>query len=542
MQLNLKTMFERAEAYFPRNEVVSRRPDGSRFRYTYGDFCKRTRKLASRLGELGVKPGERVATIAWNDYRHLELYFAIPCAGMTLHTVNLRLSEDHLTYIMNHAEDRVVFLPPDMVPVVEAVAPRLKSVKMYVVMDDKVPETSLSPVMSYEELVASGDENFPFEELDEYTPAAMCYTSATTGNPKGVIYTHRGLYLHSLMIQTADVFAISEKDKVLPVVPMFHVNAWGLPFTCVWLGAPLILPGTRPTPRDVLELITDEKPTVAAGAVTIGIDMLKILSDEPGRYDISSLRGLLLGGQATPKAIMEQYLNKYGVRIFTAWGATETAPIATCTQIKRHQLDLPIDEQLSIRERQGIPVAGSQIKILSSEGQPVAWNDQEIGEVYARAPWIATTYYNDERSKESFEDEFWKSGDMATVNEEGVMRLVDRAKDLIKSGGEWISSVDLENALMAHPDILEACVVAMPHEKWIERPIAFVVAEGGKERELTQEALTKFLEPRFARWWLPDRFIVVPEIPKTGVGKFNKKALREDLPTYMTETSGQAAE
>ncbi len=542
MQLNLKTMLERAEAYFPRNEVVSRNPDGSRFRYTYGDFCNRTRRLASQLTKLGVKPGQRVATIAWNDYRHLELYFAIPCMGMTLHTVNLRLSGDHLAYIMNHAEDQVVFLPPDLIPTVEAVADRLKTVKAYVVMDDKVPETTLSPVICYEDLIKAGDESQDFEEIDENTAAAMCYTSATTGNPKGVIYTHRGLYLHSLTIQTADVFGISEHDKVLPVVPMFHVNAWGLPFTCVWLGAPLVLPGTRPTPDDVLQLVTDEKPTLMAGAVTIGIDILRILAQNPGKYDISSLRGVLLGGQATPKAVMEQFLSKYGVRLFTAWGATETAPIATCTQIKRYQLDLPLDEQLTIRERQGIPVAGTQIKVLNEEGKQVAWNDQEIGEVHARAPWTATYYHNDDRSKDGFQDGYWKSGDMATVNSEGVIKLVDRAKDLIKSGGEWISSVDLENGLMAHPAVREACVVAMPHEKWIERPIAFVVAETGKERELTQEALAAWLESRFAKWWLPDHYIVLEEIPKTGVGKFNKKGLREDLPRHLASIGAKAAE
>jgi fatty-acyl-CoA synthase len=532
--LHLGKILSRSATYFPNNEIVSRERDGSRFRYTYRQFNERVRRIASILKELGVQPGDRVATFAWNHYRHLELYFAIPSSGAVLHTVNIRLAESDVAYILNHAEDRVVFVDPDLIPVMENIAPQLKTVQAYVVMDDSVPDTSLRPAYAYEKLMDQGDPQFAFSELDENTPAGMCYTSATTGRPKGVMYTHRTMCLHASSLCYVDTLGIREAENLLPVVPMFHVNSWGLPFAGVSMGAKMILPGPRPNAEDLLQLVQEEKATFMAAAVTIGIDMLNVLERHP--YDISSLRALMLGGQATPKAVMEKYLYRYGVPIFTAWGATETSPIATVVHIKRHQQSLTDDQKIDIRVRQGIPVLGVEVKVVDEEGKEVSWDDHHMGEIYVRGLWVATGYYNYARTKDGFVDGWWKSGDIATVNEEGVLRLVDRAKDMIKSGGEWISSVELENALMAHPKVLEAAVIAVPHEKWVERPVACVVpgVEPGKELE---EELTEWLRSRFAKWWLPDRYIFVAAIPKTGVGKFNKRLMREQFKNILQTNS-----
>lgn len=529
--LILKRLVERPEKYFPRNEILTRQPDGSLFRYTYREYCARVRRLASTLDTLGIRPGEKVATLAWNTHQHLEMYFGIPCAGRVLHTANLRLSDEHLAYTLNHAEDVALFFTPDLLEQVERVAPLLRHVRHYVVLDDHVPATSITPMQAYEDLLAQGDPDYQYPELDERTPASMCFTSATTGNPKCVVYTHRGLYLHSQVLCNADIMAISEKDTLLPIAPMFHVNSWGVPFAGVWMGAKFVLPGQRPHAEELLQLMEAHYVTFAFGAVTVGIDMMNVLQRAPIR--LGHLRGLMLGGSATPAAVMKYFLEHHGVVVYTAWGSTECAPIATAVCIKRDQQDLDDDGKIAIRVRQGLPVPGVEMKVLDDAGQPVPWNDQAVGEVYVRGPWIATAYLNEPRSRESFIDGWWKSGDIAAVNADGVLRLVDRAKDLIKSGGEWISSVDLENTLMAHTAIREATVVGAPHEKWIERPIAFVVLDSAATAP-TAAALRAHLEAHgIARWWLPDRFVVVDTLPKTGVGKFDKKRLRQDLSVYL---------
>ncbi|MGB5948767.1 MAG: long-chain fatty acid--CoA ligase [Parvibaculum sp.] len=523
MELNLRLLLERAARYFPGNEIVTRLPDGRMHRYTYRDLDARVRRLASRLAMLGLRPGDRAGTIAWNTYRHLELYFALPCAGTVLHTINLRLADEHLVYIINHAEDRVLFVDPDLLPTVERLAPQLQSVKIVVVMADRIPPTSLSNVVAYEDLIAAGDPEFPFHELPERTPAGMCFTSATTGLPKGVVYTHRDIYLHSITESLGDALNIRERDTVLPVVPMFHANAWGLPFAATGMGSKLVLPGERPHAPDILELMQEERVTLAAAAVSVGIDMVAELKRQS--RDLSSLRALMLGGSATPAAVMEFFINEFGIPIQTAWGSTELAPLATSVHIRRADLHKPQLQHIKTRVRQGIPLPGAELKVLDEEGRLVPWDDRTIGEIYVRTPWSATEYYRDERTADAFVDGYWKSGDMSTVDADGVLRLVDRAKDLIKSGGEWISSVDLENALVAHPGVREAAVVGVPDERWLERPCAYVVCEEGAV--LTAQELRAWLEPRFAKWWLPDHYLVVGEIPKTGVGKINKRALRE---------------
>ena len=537
-QLNLKRLIERPERYFPRNEILSREDDGSLFRYTYRDYCERVRRLASALEKLGVAPGEKVATLSWNTHRHLEMYFAVPCSGRVLHTANLRLSDEHLAYTMNHAEDVAVFFSPDLLSQVESVAPLLKHVRAYVVMSDQLPAgTTLSPIYTYEQLVAGGDPAYDYPEVDEHAPASICFTSATTGNPKGVAYTHRGLYLHSQVICNVDTMAVSEKDTLMPIAPMFHVNSWGVPFAGVWMGSKFVFPGQRPHAEDLLKLIDEQKVTFSFGAVTVGIDMMNLLTSKP--YNIGSLRGLMLGGSATPAAVMQFFQGQHGVPIFTAWGSTECAPIATAVCIKRDQTELSLEDEIAIRVRQGVPVPGVELKVLNDDGVQIPWDDRAIGEVRVRGPWIATTYINEPRSKESFVDGWWLSGDIASVNDDGVMKLVDRAKDLIKSGGEWISSVDLENALMAHPGVREATVVGKPHDKWIERPVAFLVANASAPRP-DAAALREHLSAHgIAKWWLPDDFIFIDALPKTGVGKFDKKMLRQQFDNYAAQ--GQKA-
>lgn len=523
MQLNVRAFVDRAGTYFPRNELVTLQTDGSKHRYTYGDMVPRVRQLTSALASLGVKQSDRLATFAWNTYQHYELYFGIPCSGAVVHTVNLRLADEHIIYILNHAEDKLVFVDPELIEQMERIAPQLKTVEGYIVLSDKIPPTSLSPVYSYEELLRSGNAEYVFPVIDENLPAGMCYTSATTGNPKGVLYSHRDLYLHASLICFSDGVGVRESDTFLPMVPMFHANAWGLPHAATWMGAQMVLPGPRPTSNNLLQLIQDEKVTWFAAAVSVGIDCVNILKEQD--YDLSSLRSIMLGGSATPKSVMDFFWERWQVPVYTAWGSTEMAPLATQQHIKRHQQGFSHDKKTDIRVRQGLACPGAEIKVIDENGAEVPWDDATIGEVYSRAPWSATTYYNDARSAEGFQDGWWKSGDMATINEEGVLKLVDRAKDLIKSGGEWISSVDLENALVAHEQVKEAAVVAKPDEKWLERPIAYVCLHPGAK--VTEAALIEFIAPSFAKWWLPDEIRFLDEIPKTGVGKINKKLLRE---------------
>jgi fatty-acyl-CoA synthase len=524
MQLNIKSFIERGGQYFPDNPIVSRRSDNSLFRYTYGEMEKRVRRLSSRLASLGAEPGDKLATLAWNTYRHYELYFAIPCTGSVLHTVNLRLTDEHIAYIINKAQDKLVFVDPDLLPVIERLAPDLPSVKGYIVLAEEVPATTLSPVYCYEDLIRDGDEAFEFPEIDEHAPAGMCFTSATTGNPKGVIYSHRQIYLHTTALCMADSMAVRERDTFLPMVPMFHANAWGIPFAAAWMGSAVVLPGERPHVDVLLNLIEQEKVTFFAAAVSTGVEMMGLLKQ--GEHDLSCLRSIMLGGSATPRSVMEFYMDNYGVPIYTAWGSTEMAPIATFTHIHRDMLDASEDEKISIRIRQGLAAPGTELYLVDDDGNRVPWDDETMGEVYVRTPWSSTEYYEDERTKEGFVDGWWRSGDIATINERGVLRLVDRAKDLIKSGGEWISSQDLENGLMSHPAVLEVAVVAVPDDRWVERPAAIVVFEA-TSTPVSGEELKAFLAPNFAKWWLPEHYLVMEALPKTGVGKINKKLLRE---------------
>lgn len=532
IQLTISSMLERAERLFPKKEVVSRTSTGIH-RFTYAEIGKRTRQLASALNSLGVKKGDRVGTLAWNHHRHLETYFAVPGIGAVLHTINIRLSIEHIIYIVNHAEDKVLLIDEDIVPLVEKAKDQFETVKAFIIMTDKeeLPNTRLEPVYSYENLLSTGDSHYPFiDHLDENDPAGMCYTSATTGKPKGVVYSHRGIVLHSFALGLADTGALSETDVCLPVVPMFHANAWGLPFASTWFGTTQVLPGPYFTPKILAELIEKERVTLAAGVPTIWLGLLREL--ESKKYDTSSLRALLCGGSAAPKGMIKTYEEKFNIPFIHAYGMTETSPLVTVANLKSYQKQLPIEERLNIRSTQGITVPGLETKVIGANGE-VAWNGSEMGELLIRGPWIADAYYKDERSHEAFKDGWLYTGDVATIDKEGYIKLVDRTKDLIKSGGEWISSVDLENALMAHEAVFEATVIAVPHKEWQERPVACVVLKDEYKDKVEKNELLDFIRPQFAKWWIPDDVVFLDEIPKTSVGKFLKRALREKLKDHL---------
>ncbi|MEH7484569.1 long-chain fatty acid--CoA ligase [Neobacillus drentensis] len=526
--LTMTQMMERAEKYFPKKKVVSRTASGIHT-FTYKQIAERTRRLASSLVKLGVSKGERIGTLAWNHHRHLEAYFAIPCMGAVLHTINIRLSPQHISYIINHAEDKILLVDSDILPLLEKCASELKTVKAFIIMTDEkeLPKTTLSPVYHYESLLSEADPTFQYPvDIDENDPAGMCYTSATTGNPKGVVYSHRGIFLHTMALGLADSAALSEKDIALPVVPMFHANAWGMPFAAVWFGTSLVLPGPYFTPKLIAELIEQERVTITAGVPTIWLGLLKELDE--GSYDMSSLRGVLCGGSAAPKGMIKSYEQRHNIPFMHAYGMTETSPLVVISNLKSYQEELDAEERLEIRAKQGILVPGLDLKVVGKAGE-VKWDGKEMGELCIKGPWIASEYYKDERTNDAFREGWLHTGDIVTIDEEGFVKIVDRTKDLIKSGGEWISSVDLENALMAHEAVFEAAVVAVPHEQWQERPIGCVVIKEAYKGKTTKEELFDFLKPQFAKWWIPDDILFLNEIPKTSVGKFLKMTLRDQV-------------
>ncbi|WP_456271933.1 long-chain fatty acid--CoA ligase [Bacillus sp. AK031] len=526
--LLLTQMIERAEKFYPKKEIISRTESGIN-RFTYKEMASRTRRLASALEKIGVTEGDKVGTLAWNHHRHLEAYFAVPCSGAVLHTINIRLAPQHIIYIINHAEDKVLLIDSDIVPLIEKVKDQLKTVEAFVIMTDskELPETTLSPVYHYEDMLSEGKPDYKFrDDLDENAPAGMCYTSATTGNPKGVVYSHRGIVLHSMALGLADTTGVSEKDIALPVVPMFHVNAWGLPFAATWFGTSQVLPGPYFTPKLLAELMQEEKVTITAGVPTIWLGLLKEL--EENEYDLSSVRSILCGGSAAPLGMIKAFEEKHGIPFMHAYGMTETSPLAVVTGEKSYMEEWSKEEKYNVKAKQGILVPGLEMKIIGKDGE-ISWDGKEMGELTLRGPWIASEYYKDERTDDAFRDGWLYTGDVVTVDEEGFIKIVDRTKDLVKSGGEWISSVDLENALMAHESVFEAAVVAVPHPEWQERPVACVVLKEGDHQNTTKEEIYEFLKPQFAKWWLPDEILFLDEIPKTSVGKFLKRALREQV-------------
>lgn len=537
--LTLQHILQRAHRLFPNQEIATK-VGPEMHRYTYADFYRRVNRLANALARLGVHRGDRVATLAWNTYRHLELYFAVPCMGAVLHTLNLRLPADQLIYIIDHAEDQVIFIDQSLLPILEKIAPQLKTVKCFVVMGpttagDAALMTSLPCVSDYEELLAAEAEEYPWPALEENEAAGMCYTSGTTGNPKGVLYSHRAMYLHSQAECMTDTLGLSESDSILPVVPMFHVMAWGLPFSALMVGARQVFPGPHLQPRDLAELIQFERVTITAGVPTLWLGLLNLLDKE--RYDLSSLKTMVVGGAAAPRSMIERYQKVHNIRVLHAWGMTETTPLGTVAALKYSMRDRPEEDRFAVRAKQGLPVPGVEIRGVDEEGKEIPWDGETAGELQIRGPWVVARYYNDPRSEDAFDRGWFRTGDVVTIDAEGYMQIVDRVKDLIKSGGEWISSVALENAIMAHPKVAEAAVIAVPHPRWQERPLALVVPKPTLEAPCQKEEIYQLLAQSFPRWELPDDIVFVDSIAKTSVGKFDKKVIRKQFADYHLPVS-----
>jgi fatty-acyl-CoA synthase len=518
--LTLVHLLERAGKVFPESEIVSRLPDRSLHRCTYADFYRRARALAGSLQKAGLQRGDRVATLMWNHYAHLEAYLGIPAAGGVTHTLNLRLAPQDIAYVANHAQDRFLIVDDILLPLYEKVKGAVNFERVIV-----VPHTG-NPVPagceSYEEFLNPSPSDFCYPALDENEAASMCYTSGTTGCPKGVVYTHRSVVLHTFLLTTVDNFAISHFDVVLPAVAMFHVNGWGLPFAGAMTGCKLVLPGPYLDAESLVELCEKEKVTVAAGVPTIWFGVVDCLEKHAASWKPTSLR-LLVGGAAPPVALIRR-LAKHGVDVTQGWGLTESSPEATTNQLKAHMRDWSDERTLEVKAKAGIPVPFVDVRVVNEDGD-VPRDGQTMGEVQLRGPWVAAAYYDlpDEKDKWT-RDGWFRTGDVGTIDCEGYLKIADRTKDLIKSGGEWISSVDLENALVAHPDVREAAVIAVPHPRWQERPLAVVVARD--RAKPTAEQLREFLATKFAKWQLPDAFVFLDELPHTSTGKLLKTELR----------------
>jgi acyl-CoA synthetase (AMP-forming)/AMP-acid ligase II len=525
--LTVAAIFRRAEQMFRRREIVWRNADKSVSRYTFADFTARARRLATALETLGVEPGDRVATLAWNHGAHLEAYFGIPLIGAVLHTLNLRLHADELAYIVNHAGDRMVLVDETLLPLWEQVRPKV-NVKDVIVLGATKPLAA--GYHRYEDLLAKAAPLADRPDPDEKAAVAMCYTTGTTGYPKGVLYSHRAIVLHTLGLALDHCMGIRETDTMLPVVPMFHANAWGMPFTAVMVGAKIVLPGPHLDAPSILELFDRERVTITGGVPTVWMGVMQFLDANPGKYDLSAIRAMYVGGSAVPQAMIETFEKKYGLKIFQAWGMTEMAPLGT---VSRYSCELEQQSdavKFAYRAKQGRPAPFVEIRARNEDGL-VPWDGRTMGELEVRGPWIAGAYYNRPDAADRFTDDGWfKTGDIVTIEHDATIQVQDRTKDLIKSGGEWISSVALECALMGHPAVAEAAVIPVKHSKWDERPIAAVVLKPGHTASPAE--LRAFLAPSFAKFWLPDAFEFVEAIPRTSAGKFKKSALREQFKDY----------
>jgi acyl-CoA synthetase (AMP-forming)/AMP-acid ligase II len=554
--LTISAIVRRAEALFGHKQVTSRLPDKSICRHSYADVIDRARRLAVALRGLGVQPGDRVATLGWNHHQHLEAYFAIPTIGAVLHTLNLRLHPDDLTYIVNDAGDHVLLVDESLLPLFEQFRSKV-DIDRVIVMARNGGDAN--GTHDYEALIAAADPaRYQAAECSENDAAAMCYTSGTTGRPKGVVHSHRAIMLHSLMSGMVDGLAIGERETVMPVVPMFHVNAWGLPFSSVMSGANLVLPGPCLDAASLLELCDRERVTFAAGVPTVWLGVLAALDSKPGAYNLTCLRTIMTGGAAAPVSLIQSFEQRHGLRVVHAWGMTEAAPVGSVCWAPSDLDDVPAGERYAHRAKQGPPVPLMEFRARSEQGL-VPWDGQAMGELEMRGPWVANAYYKGEGDRgkgeaepegvrgkgegdraEEVDDRFtedgwFKTGDIVTIDPRGCIDIRDRSKDLVKSGGEWISSIALENALMGHPAIAEAAVVGVPHARWDERPLAVVALKPGQS--VTADELIRFLEPAFAKWWLPDAVAFVDQIPRTSAGKFRKSELRERFRTHYAGPS-----
>jgi fatty-acyl-CoA synthase len=534
-QLTINSLIEHAARFHGDTEIVSRSVEGPIHRYTYADAFLRVHRLANSLVDLGVADGDRVATLAWNGYRHLELYFAISGMGAVCHTINPRLFPDQIAYIMEHAADKVVFVDLTFVPVLEAIAEKLSSVKSFVIMTDAahMPDTSLSNALCYEDLVTAAADDFDWPKIDENTASSLCYSSGTTGSPKGVLYSHRSTVLHSFAICAADALAISANDSILPVVPMFHVNAWGIPYAAAMAGAKLVFPGAGMDGASVWELMDAERVTFAAGVPTIWMMLLQYLKESGNT--LPHLERTIIGGAALPQSMIEAFENDYDVAAVHAWGMTETSPVGTVARLKDKMRNMSSGEQMRYKVKQGRPVYGVDVKIVDDDYQVLPHDGTAFGELCVKGPWIVGDYFENKEATEQAitEDGWFRTGDVSTIDAEGFMQIVDRSKDVIKSGGEWISSIELENIAQGHDAIAEAAAIGVAHSKWGERPLLVCVLNDGAS--ISAEELLKIYDGRLAKWSWPDAVVFVDELPHTATGKIQKLKLRETYSDYKIE-------
>jgi fatty-acyl-CoA synthase len=532
--LTMPVLMDRGPLVAPDAEIVSKMRDKTH-RYTYRDLGRRARQLANALTKLGVVQGDRVATLAWNSYRHLEVYYAVPCMGAVLHTLNLRLSAEQLAYVINHAEDKIILVDEDLLPLLDRIAGQIPKVERFLVLSNSGEfKTNVAPVENYETLLAAEKPEFRWPELDENLPMGLCYTSGTTGNPKGVMYTHRSNYLHTITGICPEAMGISGRDVILAVVPMFHANAWGLPYSATMVGAKQVFPGPTMDGASICQLWQDEKVTFTAGVPTIWMGVMAELQQNPNKYDLSNLKAMVCGGSAPPRAMIKWFEANIGVNFIHAWGMTETSPLGVLNHLKPKMHDWPREKQLDVKQRAGLVAPGLEIRIVDDEGNEVPHDGVAMGRLLIRGPWIASAYFKETPTEEKFPDGWLDTGDVATLDPEGYMAIADRSKDLVKSGGEWISSVDLENSIMAIPGVAEAAVIAVFHPKWQERPLACVVKKPGVE--ITKEQIYDHLLQHFAKWWMPDDILFIDAVPKTSVGKFDKKVLRDQFKDFVLQT------
>lgn len=532
--LTLASILERAGKLFGKIEVVSRRPDRTMNRGTYGDVYRRARRLARGLELAGLRRGDRVATLMWNHRTHLETYFGVPVAGGVLHTLNLRLHPNEIAYIANHARDRFLIVDDVLLPVYESFRHQVNFERVLV-----VPFGCGAPppkgLESYEDFLAGANQDFAYPSLDENEAAVMCFTSGTTGNPRGVVYSHRALVLHTFAECLSDSFGIGHHDVILPGSSMFHANAWGIPYAGAMVGAKLIFPGPHLDAESLLDLMVQENVTIATGVPTIWSNVLNALESQPGRWKLARPVHVICGGSAVPESLLRG-LDRYGLHVSHLWGMTETAPLATSGTIKSTLMECPEDEKYGIRAKQGIAVPFVELRVMrAGDSAEAEWDGVTFGELEVRGPWVAASYFEAPETRGRWTEDGWfRTGDIATIDPEGYVKIVDRGKDLIKSGGEWISSVDLENALAGHPAVREAAVIGVPHPKWQERPLAVIVAKEGAS--VGAQELQSFLARKFAKWQLPEEFVFVKELPHTSVGKLLKAKLREQYASWKWQT------
>jgi fatty-acyl-CoA synthase len=537
--LLISSLIKHADRYHGDTEIVSRLVEGGIHRYTYRDVNRRARQLARALTELGVKMGDRVGTVAWNGYRHLEAFYGISGMGAVMHTINPRLFPEQIAYIANHAEDSYVLFDLTFVPLIEKLAPACKSVRGWVLMTDKahMPQTGIPNLLCYEDLVGAQTGDYEWPEFDERTASSLCYTSGTTGNPKGVLYSHRSTVLHAYAAALPDALDVSARDVMLPVVPMFHANAWALPYSCALVGAKMVLPGAQLDGKSLFELFESERVTVSAGVPTVWLALLQHMTQNKLKF--STMNRTVIGGSACPPAMIKSFQDEYGVQVLHAWGMTEMSPIGTVSTLKSKHLPLPKEQRYALQNKQGRTVYGVDMKIVDDAGKELPWDGKAFGNLLVRGPWICKGYFKDEGGNPLRLDEngkpWFPTGDVATVDTDGYMQITDRAKDVIKSGGEWISSIDLENAAVAHPAVAEAAVIGVVHPKWDERPLLIVVKK--KDAQVTREDLIKFFEGRVAKWWIPDDVVFVDQLPHTATGKLLKTKLRDEFKGYKLPTA-----